>query len=402
MNLRVASCGTSVELLRPIHIALFELKRYLTNRGELAFSIALPIALFALMYGAFGGETSFNATVDVVDLDGGVHARELINRLDALDELSVRERDLENAENALERSAVLFVVVIPDGFTSGLDSGGSPRLIYKQRGNGGETGQIVAAIVGGVADELGGGIRASRSVSIALAGANIDAERLERAFQESMSSVEANPPVGVVVKGPSGDQTDFLDRMMPGILVMFLMFAVTLGAQAFVDERRGGTLERLMTTPLGKNQLFIGKYLAGVLRASVQAAVLLTLAFVVLRFGGFSEVLQLALFSVLVASAVTAVGMVIGSAVRTRDQAAWAAVFFTMFMTVFGGTFFDVGSEGPLFLLSRFTINHYAIDAMGEIMGEGSHLAEQLVGVGVMLSVTVVGLVIARLIFRVS
>ena len=73
---------------------------------------------------------------------------------------------------------------------------------------------------------------------------------------------------------------------MPGILVMFLMFAVTLGSQSFVDERRGGTLERLMTTRLGINQLFIGKFLAGVLRASFQAAVLLTLAFVVLRFGG--------------------------------------------------------------------------------------------------------------------
>ena len=89
------------------------------------------------MYGAFGGGTNFNATVDVVDLDGGVHARELISRLDALDELSVRERDLQNAENALERSAVLFVVVIPDGFTSRLESGASPRLTYKQRGNGG-------------------------------------------------------------------------------------------------------------------------------------------------------------------------------------------------------------------------------------------------------------------------
>ena len=389
-------------MLRPIYIALFELKRYLTNKGELAFSIALPIALFALMYGAFGGDTDFNATVDIVDLDGGVHARELIDRLDALDELSVRERDLENAESALERSAVLFVVVIPDGFTSGLKSGEAPRLTYKQRGNGGETGQIVAAIVGSVASELGSGIRVSQSVSEALAGANIESERLDRAVRVSLSNVEANPPVGVNATGAGSEDSDVLDRLMPGILVMFLMFAVTLGSQSFVDERRGGTLERLMTTRLGINQLFVGKYLAGVFRASCQAAVLLTLAFVVLRFGGLSEILQLSAFSVLVASAVTAVGMVIGSAARTRDQAIWAAVFFTMFMTVFGGTFFDVGSDGPLFLISKVTINHYAIAAMSQMLADGSRLTEQLVGVGVMLGVTVSGLIIARIIFRVS
>ena len=325
-------------MFRPIYIAIFELKRYLTNKGELAFSIALPIALFALMYGAFGGGTNFNATVDIVDLDGGVHARELISRLDALDELSVRERDLQNAESVLERSAVLFVVVIPDGFTSWLESGESPRLTYKQRGNGWETGQIVAAIVGSTASELGSGFRVSQSVSEVLDSANIESERLDRAVQITMSNAQANPPVGVTVTGTESDEGDVLDRLMPGILVMFLMFAVTLGSQSLVEERRGGTLERLMTTRLGTNQLFIGKYLAGVFRASCQAAELLTLAFAVLRFGGLSEILQLAAFSVLIASAVTAVGLVIGSAARTRDQAIWAAVFFTMFMTVF-----DVG-----------------------------------------------------------
>ena len=157
-----------------------------------------------------------------------------------------------------------------------------------------------------------------------------------------------------------------------------------------------------MTTRLGANQLFIGKYLAGVFRASFQAAVLLALAFVVLRIGDYSEFLQLSVFCVLVASAVTAVGLVIGSAVRTRDQSIWAAVFFTMFMTIFGGTFFDVGSEGALFLLSRVTINHYAIDAMSQILAVGSSLPEQLVGVNVMLGVTVLCLVVARIIFKVS
>ena len=389
-------------MLRPIHIAIFELKRYLTNKGELAFSIGLPIALFALMYGAFGGETEFSATVDVVDLDGGVHARELITRLDALDELSVRERDLENAADALDRSAILFVVVIPRDFTSRLESGVPPRLTYKQRGNGGESGQIVAAIVGNVASELGSGIRVRQTASAAMAGAGVASENSDAAVEIALSNAQANPPIRVTVTGSEADEIDVLDRLMPGILVMFLMFAMTLGSQNLVDERRGGTLERLMTTRLGTNQLFIGKYLAGVLRACSQAAVLLVLAFAVLRFGDLTDLLQLAAFSVLVASAVTAVGLVIGSAARTRDQAIWAAVFFTMFMTVFGGTFFEVGTDGPLFLLSKATISHYAIDAMREMLAAGSQLTEQMSGISVMLGVTAVGLMLARIFFKVS
>ena len=74
-------------MLLPVHIALLELKRYLANRGELAFSIALPVVLFALMYGAFGGggDSAFDVTVDLVDLDGGVHARALVDGLDSVD-----------------------------------------------------------------------------------------------------------------------------------------------------------------------------------------------------------------------------------------------------------------------------------------------------------------------------
>ena len=58
---------------------------------------------------------------------------------------------------------------------------------------------------------------------------------------------------------------------------------MTLAAQALVEDRRTGTLERLMTTRLGVNQLFLGKLLSGVLRATFQTVLMLSLAFVVFR-----------------------------------------------------------------------------------------------------------------------
>ena len=183
---------------------------------------------------------------------------------------------------------------------------------------------------------------------------------------------------------------------------MFLMFAVTLGAQALVEERQNGTLERLMTTRLGVNQLFIGKYLASVLRAIVQALILLSLAFAVLRIGDAIDFVELMIFSVLVAMAVSAIGLVVGSAARTRDQATWGAVFFTMFMTVFGGTFFDVAGSGPLDVLSRITLTRYAIDAMFAMLASGDSLAQHGLAEAVLVGVSVSGLLIARTMFKVA
>ena len=72
-----------------------------------------------------------------------------------------------------------------------------------------------------------------------------------------------------------------------------------------------------------------------------------------------------------------------------------------MFMTIFGGTFFEV-AEGPLAMVARFTINHYAIESMSGILASGAGLSDEGVGLGIMAGVTVVGLIAARVLFRAS
>ena len=387
-------------MLLPVHIALLELKRYLLDWGELGFSIALPVMLFALIYGAFGGEESFHATAHLVDLDRGPHARALIARLDALDEVTVNERSMEDADLALDRSAILLAVVIPSGFTAGIDSGGPVGITFKKRGNGGNSGQIVEALVRAISQDIGGEVRAIRAVTAALGSSTIPQDRIEAEVRASLAASQDQPAVGVKVRQLGTQSSDPIYRLVPGLLVMFLLFAVTIGAQTLVTERQNGTLERLMTTRLGPNQLFLGKFLSGVVRATVQAIILLLLAFAVLRIGDPVDFGELVISSVLVAAAASAIGLVIGSVARTRDQAIWAAVFFTMFMTVFGGTFFDVSANGPLDILSRLTLTRYSVDAMFGMLSGGETLVQQGVGATVLVSTTVFSLVIARVLFR--
>ena len=306
-------------MLRPLHIALLEVKRYLVSIQELAFSVALPIVLFALMYGAFGGEESFHATAHVVDLDNGTYARSLIDRLNALDEITVRERTLDDANKALDRSAILTAVVIPVGFSAGIEAGEPVAITFRKRGNGGDAGQIVEAIVRSVAQQMAGEANIRSTVSGTLMESGVPKDRIDAVVARLIAESRLRPSIGVETRSLGGDEPDPTDRLVPGLLVMFLMFAVTMNAQTLVEERQNGTLERLMTTRLGVNQLFLGKFMAGVLRAVVQALVLLALAFAVLRVGDIADFAELTVFSALVAMAVSAIGLVIGSIARTRD-----------------------------------------------------------------------------------
>ena len=400
-------------MLRPVHIALLDLKLFLNNRAELAFSIALPILLFALMYGALSSESDVFTPASVVDLDGGPHARELVDRLDSLASLEVEERTEADAAAALDRSAILFAVVIPAGFSEALEAGEPAPLVFRQRGNGGDTGQIVAAIVRGIARDMAMESRVRVQTQRALAGSGVSPDRIESEIGSQLETLRAKPPVVVEVlrpgnrlrewmdeEGKSGD--DLFSRLLPGLIVMFVMFSVTLAAQALVEDRRTGTLERLMTTRLGVNQLFAGKLLSGVMRAMFQTVVMLSLAFVVFRPGGPLAYVELLAFALLAAAAFTSVSLVIGAVARNRNQAAWAAVFFTLLMVVFSGTFFQITEGTLMHSISRATINAYAIDAMQNILGKGEHLGQQWLEMAVMAGVAVLGLAVARLMFRIT
>ena len=404
-------------MIRPLHIALLELKLFLNNRAELAFSIALPVLLFALMYGALSSDSQVFTPASVVDLDGGIHARELVARLDSLPEIEVEERTEADANGALDRSAILFAVVIPDGFSDALKAGEPAPLVFRQRGNGGDTGQIVAAIVRGIARDMATGARVRHYTQRALADSDVPPERIESEVEAQVASLRASPPLAVEVRRPTeagrphpnpppeGEGTssdDLFSRLLPGLIVMFVMFSVTLAAQALVEERRTGTLERLMTTRLGVNQLFAGKFLSGVARAMFQTVVMRSLAFVVFRPGGPLVFVELLAFALLAAAAFTGVSLVIGAVARTRNQAAWAAVFFTLLMVVFSGTFFMITEGSLMHSISRATINAYAIDAMQNIIGKGEHLGQQWLEMAVMAGVAAVGLTLARLLFRIT
>ena len=394
-------------MLRPLYIALLELKLFLNNRAELAFSIALPTLLFALMYGALSSDSEVFTPASVVDLDGGPQARELVQRLDSLAAVKVEERTEAEADAALDRSAILFAVVIPAGFSAALEAGEPAPLVFRQRGNGGDTGQILAAIVRGIARDMASGGRVRVQTQRALAGSGVSPERIDAEAQAQMASMRASPPVVVKLRRPSEDPVaesgdGLFTQLLPGLIVMFVMFSVTLAAQALVEERRTGTLERLMTTRLSVNQLFAGKFLSGMMRAMFQTLVMLSLAFVVFQPGSLLAFVELLAFALLAAAAFTGVSLVIGAVARTRNQAAWAAVFFTLLMVIFSGTFFEIVDGSLMHSISRATINAYAIDAMQNIIGRGEHLGQQWLEMAVMVGVAAVALTLARLLFRIT
>jgi ABC-2 type transport system permease protein len=384
---------------RALHITLNEVRLYLQDKGDLAFSLLLPVVTFALMYGAFGGQTLFTDSAYVVDLDGGAQAARLVTQLDDVDGISVDLLTEEEADAKLERSDIRLVLVIPAGFTQTLGAGGDVTLLFKQRGNGGQEGQILASIIRGIAEEMNQEFQAVRQVSANLADSGISNEVIRFTVEDLLADEREQPLVGVteVVVGGS---PDFIGMYLPGIITMYVLFALTMSAQTIVEERRRGTLERLLTTRLTAGELFFGKFLSATARGFIQALILLGLAYAVFQMFTPLSFLQVLVITFIFAAAAAALGMIIASIARTQAAANWIGVVFTMFMVMLGGTFFEVTEGSVLDTIGKISINTYANDAMRTVAVDGGSLGDTTLSLVVMAGVVVVGLILSRFLFR--
>jgi ABC-2 type transport system permease protein len=385
---------------KALFITLKEIRDFLQDKGDLSFSLILPIVIFALMYGAFGGSLQFNGTAYIVNDDpGGKYSELLVKNVGSYKGLSVEMLSSGEADSKLARSNIQMAVFIPQGFSDKLAAGQPVQLTFKQRGNGGTEGQIVANLVRGAVDGIGQDIQIRDRVKTGLSGSDIPPQQIEITVQKFIDQGQSSPAVSIneTVLGSSPDP---VNQFLPGIITMFVLFAINLTAQALVEERRKGTLERLLATRLKVGELFTGKFLAYTARGFIQTTILLLLAYAVFRIFTPVSFLESLLVALLFSAACSTLGLIIGSLCRTQNQATWISIFFTMLMVMISGTFVPLTQGTMLETLSHLSINTYANDAFRTLVAEGGSLAAAGTDILVMVGVAVVGLVISRFLFR--
>jgi ABC-2 type transport system permease protein len=118
------------------------------------------------------------------------------------------------------------------------------------------------------------------------------------------------------------EQDGVFQRLGPAILALFpfiIMFLIT--SITTLRERRSGTLERLMTTPLAKGDFIVGYALAFAVAAVAQAIVTVAFAVIVCGLSVEGPLWQLGLVAVADALLGTALGLLASAFARTEFQA---------------------------------------------------------------------------------
>jgi ABC-type multidrug transport system permease subunit len=291
------------------------------------------------------------------------------------------------------------VLFIPSGFSDTLAAGEPAQLTFKQRGNGGQEGQILASIIRGVAENINQQFQVFNGVKTALADKGIPDSSIQITVQDVLDEERQQPAVGVTEE-VTGGSSEFINLYLPGIVTMYVLFSLSLSAIGIVEERRRGTLERLLTTRLTIGELFFGKFIATIARGFIQTLILLLLSYAVFQMFTPLSFLACLVVSLIFTAAAAAIGMIIASISRTESAANWIAIVVTMFMVMVGGTFFQATEGSVLATIGTFSLNTYANKAYSTIVSQGGSLGDTWSQLAVMAGVAVGGLIISRLIFR--
>jgi ABC-2 type transport system permease protein len=198
------------------------------------------------------------------------------------------------------------------------------------------------------------------------------------------------------------DQPMLFDRIGPMLLGLFpftVMFVVA--SVATLRERTSGTLERLMTMPLGKLDLLLGYALAFGLIALAQVGVVLVISLTWLGLDLNGSLVSLVVVSLLDALLGMSLGLFASAFARTEFQAVQFMPAFVLPQTLLCGLIMPRDEMASwLSAISDVLPLSYAVEGMQEISGRPDFTGTLIVDVAVIAAFTVVALVLGAVTLR--
>jgi ABC-2 type transport system permease protein len=187
-----------------------------------------------------------------------------------------------------------------------------------------------------------------------------------------------------------------------GIGVMFLLFSSVNGAGgALLDEAEAGTLERLLSTNMSMPGLLAGKWIFLSLVGMGQLTLMFLWGRVAFGLPLFSHLPGFFVMTIVTASAAAALGLVLATIARTREQLAGFSTILVLTMSALGGSMF------PRFLMSEsmqkvglLTFNAWALDGYLKVFWRQAAIWQLWPQVLVLCGLTAVFLAVARMFAR--
>lgn len=386
------------------YIAWKDLKIRFKDLGATVFLFMVPILIITVTSVALSGTGDVQATsVSLVNLDNGSISKEVVSALKKIKALDVRDTFTEGtkkkamteaeARRLIGRGENAVAILIPKNFSKHIQSGKSADLVLLRDPGSQVAPSVVEGITRGFADRISGqSITVQVATGLVMSATRGQADPRKVSGEASGLAQKAwnKTPVGIKtkdVKVIKGKQMDALKQSVPGYAVMFSLFTMLYGGSALLEEKKNGTYRRLLTSPVSKGTILLGKLLPNVLISLFQISVFFGFGSLVFGMELGNSIPALFAISFAVALAVTSMSILMASVVKTDAQLSGFSVLIVLLMSSLGGSWWPLEIVPPFMrtLAHAITINAWALDGFKGVLWYGEGIAGVMPEVGALL-----------------
>lgn len=396
-----------------------DLAVFFKDRGALVWLFVLPLIFLVLFAGlaasslggsSGGGEEDERTPLAVVNLDPqGPSAQLFLAGLDRAGGYRVVLYGQQQAEQLMNVAKLGRYLVIPPDFSAGLAEGQRVKLRLFTHPNAAEQGnQSALKVITGVANDISlelqllDGIRRMGEMQAADPQAQqvFSADRVMAQAKRQFERARQAPLVAIVEQVPhaSGQaqepEFDLSQSVVPGMTVLFVFLAAQTVARNIFEEKKSGSLRRLLSAPLQRWELLAGKMVPMLILTLVQIIFIFAAGTLLLPLLGFgrlgigNNLLAWAVTSILIALCSTCLGILISGVARSEGQISGLSNALLWIAGFLGGALlpsFLIQSIPTLNILSRLVPQTWATQAYYDILARGKGLPEILPSLGMLL-----------------
>ena len=399
--------------MRVIDLVIKDLRQLVRDRTTALFMVAMPIVFtlfFGLLFGGQGGETDPRLPVAFVDQDPSSSLSGSLLRLleasDAIRPVVLEDGSAKTAGELVRDGERAAALIVPAGFGQAvgrLASGGAivhgeptkATVIVDQTRPSGQT--ALHAVETAVTRLLSIARIARISTRAFEASSSFEDAAARQAYRDEAlglaSEAWREPPLSVTVEKAAGSTEqderlhNYYTQSSPGMIIQFTIHGLMMSGMIMVLERKTGTLQRLLTTPMTRAQIIAGKALGTLVPVLVQETLLVAVGQFVFGVDYLREPLAILLVMVALALWVSSLGLLIGAIAKKEEQVHnWSLIAMFVFSAL-GGAWFPLEITGKAFAtIGHLTPTAWAMDGFQNIVVRGQGLGSVLLPVGILLA----------------
>ena len=190
------------------------------------------------------------------------------------------------------------------------------------------------------------------------------------------------------------------EQNVPGYTIFGVFFIVLTLASGFIHEKRDGTFQRILTAPVSKTSILVGKLLPFYMVNLMQISIMFLIGVIV--FGmDLGHIPALILVSLALSATANGMGLFVAAICRTEAQVNGLSVLLAVTLSALGGMMVPTFlMPGFMKSLSFFTPHAWALRGHQDVIIRGLGLGDVLPETGVLLLFAAFFFVIALWRFR--